>query len=73
MRRLAFSAVEYGGGGRSPIDGLVGMAMPGPVRLYDVDFYRRTREQAALLQRIPDERLNISRGRTARHDGTDSS
>ena len=71
MRRLAFSAVEYGGGGRSPIDGLVGMAMPGPVRLYDV--YRWTREQAALLQRIPDERLNISRGRTARHDGTDSS
>ena len=47
--------------------------MPGPVRLYDVDFYRWTREQAALLRRIPDERLNISRGRTARHDGTDSS
>ena len=35
--------------------------MPGPARLYDVDFYHWTREQAALLQRIPDERLNISR------------
>ena len=33
--------------------------MPGPARLYDVDFYRWTREQAALLRRIPDERLNL--------------
>ena len=33
--------------------------MSGSAQLYDVDFYRWTREQAALLRRVPDERLNL--------------
>ena len=30
-----------------------------PARLYEVDFYRWTREQAALLRKVPGERLNL--------------
>ena len=33
--------------------------MSEPARLYDVDFYRWTQEQAALLRRVPGERINL--------------
>ena len=36
-----------------------GKAMSDPARLYDVDFYRWTQEQAALLRRVPAERINL--------------
>ena len=33
--------------------------MSDPARLYDVDFHRWTQEQAALLRKVPGERLNL--------------
>ena len=33
--------------------------MSDPARLYDVDFYRWTQEQAALLRQVPGERINL--------------
>ena len=33
--------------------------MSEPARLYDVDFYRWTQEQAALLRQVPGERINL--------------
>ena len=36
-----------------------GMVMSDPAELYDVDFYRWTQEQAALLRQVPGERINL--------------
>ena len=36
-----------------------GMVMSDPAQLYDVDFYRWTQEQAALLRQVPGERINL--------------
>ena len=33
--------------------------MSDPAQLYDVDFYRWTQEQAALLRQVPGERINL--------------
>ena len=33
--------------------------MSDPAKLYDVDFFRWTREQAALLRQVPAERINL--------------
>lgn len=33
--------------------------MSDPARLYDVDFYRWTQEQATLLRQVPGERINL--------------
>ena len=33
--------------------------MSDPARLYGVDFFRWTQEQAALLRQVPDERVNL--------------
>ena len=33
--------------------------MSDPARFYDVDFYRWTQEQAALLRQVPGERINL--------------
>ena len=35
------------------------MVMSDPAQLYDVDFYRWTQEQAALLRQVPGERINL--------------
>ena len=34
--------------------------MSDPAQLYNVDFYRWTQEQAALLRQVPGERINLT-------------